>query len=110
MQSNSQSRRDRPDTKADPRSQLPGLRAETIPVDEVAPAEVMRNFASGVVTECVRLNVRKTPALDGEVVSTINCLTDVVVDLEDSTDEFYKISTAAGVEGFCMKKYIDLRR
>lgn len=110
MQSNSQGRRDRPDAKAAPRSELPGLRVETNPVDEAAPAEVMKNFAFGVVTECVRLNVRKTPDPDGEVVSIIDCLTDVVVDLEDSTDEFYKISTAAGVEGFCMKKYIALRR
>lgn len=110
MQSNSQGRRDRPDTKTIPQSELPGLRAKASMVDEAAPAEVVKNFTSGVVTECVRLNVRKTPSSDGEVVSIIDCLTDVVVDLESSTDEFYKISTATGVDGFCMKKYIALRR
>ena len=110
MQNHSQGRRDRPDTKAAPRSELPGLRAKANPVDEAAPAEVAKNFASGVVTECVRLNIRETPSADGDVVAVIDLLTEVVVDLEGSTDEFYKISTATGVKGFCMKKYIALRR
>lgn len=110
MQNNSQGRRDRPETKVAPRSELPGLRAKTCPVDEAAPAEVMKNFASGVVTDCLRLNIRETPASDGNVMSIIDCLTEVMVDLESSTNEFYKISTATGVEGFCVKKYIALRR
>ena len=110
MQNQSQGRRDRPDTKATPQSELPGLRAKGSPVDEAAPAEVVKNIASGVVTECVRLNICETPSADGKVVAVIDLLIDVVVDLEDSTDEFYKISTAAGVTGFCMKKYIALRR
>lgn len=110
MQNSSQGRRDRPDAKGASQSELPGLRTKICPVDEAAPAEVMKNFTSGVVTECVRLNVRKTPYPDGDVVSIIDCLTDVMIDLESSTDKFYKISTATGVEGFCMKKYIALRR
>lgn len=109
MENNSQGRHDRPDAKSIPQSKLPGLRAKTCPVDEAAPAELIKNFASGVVTECVRLNIRKAPSPDGEVVSIIDCLTDVTVDLESSTDEFYKISTTAGVEGFCMKNYIALK-
>lgn len=110
MQNHSQGRCDRLDTKAAPRSELPCLRAKGNPVDEAAPAEVVKNIASGVVTECVRLNIRETPSADGDVVAVIDLLTEVVVDLEDSTDEFYKISTATGVKGFCMKKYIALRR
>lgn len=101
MQNHSQGRRE---TKATPGPELPGLRAKG------SPAEVVKNFATGVVTECVRLNIRETPDRDGKVVAIIDLLTDVVVDLENSTDEFYKISTATGVAGFCMKKYIALRR
>lgn len=107
MQNHSQGRRE---PKATPGPELPGLRAKGSPVDEAAPAEVVKNFTTGVVTECVRLNIRETPDRDGKVVAIIDLLTDVVVDLENSTDEFYKISTATGVAGFCMKKYIALRR
>lgn len=110
MQNHSQGRHDRPVTKAAPQSELPSLRVKANPVDEAAPAEVVKNFTSGVVTECVRLNIRETPSADGDVVAVIDLLTEVVVDLKDSTDEFYKISTGTGVKGFCMKKYIALRR
>lgn len=63
----------------------------------------------GVVTDCVRLNVRKRPESTAEVITTIDCLTEVVIDEEQSTDGFYKICTAAGIEGFCMKKFIVIR-
>lgn len=60
----------------------------------------------GVVSGCSALNVRSKPASNAEVLSTIPCATEVIVDETESTDDFYKIYTAAGVEGFCMKKYI----
>lgn len=62
----------------------------------------------GVVTDCVRLNVRKEPNIKAEVVCEITAATDIVVDEMESTDEFYKIYTSAGVEGYCMKKFITL--
>ena len=110
MQTNSQGHRDRFERKSIAQPEQRGLRAEGSRVDEAAPAEVMKSFASGVVTECVRLNVRKTPSADGEIAAIVDCLTSVTVDLESSTDEFYKISAANGIEGFCMKKYIALKR
>lgn len=64
----------------------------------------------GVVTDCLRLNVRKEPDADAEVVAIIDALSQVTVDLENSTELFCKVRTAAGIEGFCMKKYIQLRR
>ena len=113
MQNNSQGRRDRVDPKIAPTHEEPnsrGLRAETPMVDEAAPAEVMKTFTAGVVTDCMRLYVRKDPSADGEVVTVIDCLSKVMVDMEGSTDEFYKVCTASGAEGFCMRKYIALKR
>ena len=63
----------------------------------------------GVVVDCFRLNVRSAPSIDAEVVCEIDCSTDMLVYEEESTDEFYKICTSSGVEGFCMKKYISIR-
>lgn len=110
MQNNSQSRHGGADSKSVVPSEARGLRAKCSPVDEAAPAEMVRNFATGVVTDCLRLNIRKTSSPDGEVLAIIDLLSEVLVDLEASTDEFYKVFTAAGIEGFCMKKYIVLRR
>lgn len=62
----------------------------------------------GVVTECARLNVRKEPSTDADVVTTILLGTEVMVDVYESTEEFYKICTGAGIEGYCMKKFINV--
>jgi len=40
------------------------------------------------------------------VICTINCHAEVEIDELESTDDFYKICTASGVEGYCMKKFI----
>lgn len=113
MQNNSQGRRDRVDPKIAQAHEEPnnrGLRAETHPVDEAAHAEVAKTLIDGVVTDCMRLYVRKDPSADGEVVTVIDCLSKVMVDMDASTDEFYKVCTASGAEGFCMRKYIALKR
>lgn len=64
----------------------------------------------GVVTDCMKLNLREEASSDAAVLTEIPALTEVVVDLDASTDAFYKVCTAAGIQGFCMKKYIAIRR
>lgn len=80
-----------------------------IPVEQEAESS---KPITGVVTDCLKLNVRSTPTDvpgKGNVVTTIECLTEVVIDMEGSTDRFYKICTASGIEGFCMRQYIAVR-
>ena len=60
----------------------------------------------GFVIDCAKLNVRSEPYIDSDIVCVIPGSTEVEVDEENSTDDFYKICTYSGVEGFCMKKYI----
>ena len=81
-----------------------GNRIKAHPVDEVASYEV--EIKTGVVTDCIKLNVRTEPNLKAEVLCELECLSRVVINEEESTDEFYKVYTSAGIEGFCMKKYI----
>jgi hypothetical protein len=40
------------------------------------------------------------------VVTRLNVGASVEVDLEKSTTAFYKITTAGGIEGYCMKEFI----
>ena len=117
MQTNSQSRRDCVESKAvsvhdnpNAKPDCRGLRAEAHPVDEAAPAEVMKSFTAGVVTECLKLNVRKKPSADAEVLVTIDALSKVMVDMAESTNDFFKVVTETGIEGFCMRKYIALKK
>lgn len=64
----------------------------------------------GVVTDCLKLNIRKEPNKDSEVAAIVSCLDEVKIDLKASTDEWYAVCTVAGIEGFCMKKYIAVRQ
>ena len=63
-----------------------------------------------VVTDCTRLNVRAEADHNARVIDVIPALTEIVIDAGASTDEFYRVHTAEGIEGFCMKKYIAVRK
>jgi hypothetical protein len=62
----------------------------------------------GVVDGCSKLNVRKEANAEAAVLATLSKGAKVKVDIDESTDDFYKVCTEAGVEGYCMKKYINI--
>ena len=63
----------------------------------------------GVVSGCQKLNVREEASTEADIVCEILKDTEVMIDEENSTNDFYKICTGAGVEGFCMKKFITIK-
>lgn len=64
----------------------------------------------GIVTDCLKLNIRKEPDKDSEVVVVVTCLDELKIDPDASTDDWYAVCTAAGIEGFCMKKFVAVRQ
>lgn len=60
---------------------------------------------SGHVTECIKLNVRKEPSTNAEVIGTVNRGDSLIIDPSPFGD-FYKVITPYGVEGYCMKKFV----
>ena len=62
----------------------------------------------GKVIDCVKLNVREEPNTKASVVFEIPVGSTVYIDETCSTDDFYKICTEHGVEGYCMKKFIEI--
>ena len=90
----------------------PAEPAEVVePIEVVEPAietviETVPAPKIGRVFGCTSLNVRKAPKTNATVICTINCHAEVEIDELESTDDFYKICTASGIEGYCMKKFI----
>ena len=77
----------------------------TIPeVEPEVPAAEIRKF--GKINNCKKLNVRKLPSRDAEIVSELIEGSEVMIDEKESTALFYKICTEHGIEGFCMKQFI----
>ena len=80
--------------------------SETKEESEVVLAEVV---FSGKVVNCSLLNVREQASVDANVVCKINKDDEVVINKDKSTSDFYKVCTATGIEGYCMKEFIRIR-
>lgn len=61
---------------------------------------------TGTVTNCKNLNVRKCPIQSSESIQIICVGSEVKIDKDKSTAEFYKVCTAGGTEGYCKKQFI----
>ena len=88
------------------------VKEEVPDVTEEVPdvTEAYTDKISGYVN-CTRLNVRKDPSMSvGNVINKLNENDEVSIDLSNSYDIWYKISTASGIEGYCLKEFIDLKQ
>jgi len=87
--------------------------SEVKPAPVVVPEPVVETVETvtlpiGRVVDCVKLNVREHPEATASIVCEIPCATEVTIDLDSSTRDFYKVYTEHGIEGYCMKKYIEV--
>ena len=84
---------------------IPEVESEPVfmpPMPEAEPE--IRKF--GKINNCKKLNVRKLPSRDAEIISELLEGSEVMIDEKESTALFYKICTEHGIEGFCMKQFI----
>lgn len=75
-------------------------------VESVEPVVVKP--ISGIVVDCKKLNVRKAPNINSDVVRVIAKGTEVGIDPAGGNEDFYKVSVTATCTGYCMKKYISV--
>jgi hypothetical protein len=61
------------------------------------------------IANCLRLHIHAEPTLDSAIVCKVRYLTEVMIDPNNSTEDFYKIYTAIGAEGFCQKNLITIK-
>ena len=81
------------------------------PIDKTVSNEkhVESKFVEGVVTDCIALNIRKNPSMDADVIHVADAGCRVMIDLEHSVDDWYRVVKIFDEEvcGFCMKKFIE---
>lgn len=63
----------------------------------------------GKVSGCKKLNIRKEPDGEAEILDVISNSSEIMIDESESTADFYKVYTESGLEGFCMKQYITVQ-
>lgn len=79
-------------------------------VETVETVEVVESVTVpiGRVVNCEKLDVRGKPSPYSAVICRIPCGAKVTIDLDKSTYLFRKICTEHGIEGYCMKEYIEV--
>ena len=77
--------------------------------DEKGTYEMKTKGMQTGVVNCLRLHIFSEPRLDSEIVCKVRYLTEVEVDCKNSTEDFYKIYTAIGAEGFCQKDLVTIQ-
>lgn len=99
-------------------TEAPAKEAEPIPTQEsvevkqeetVETPTIQRELPQptiGIVSNCAKLRVRAAANTDADILCEIESNSEVTIDTSQSTKDFYKVCTSAGVEGFCMKKFI----
>lgn len=81
------------------------------PVNKVVeePADETKDYREslvGYVTGCKKLNIRKESYIKSDVVCVVSEKDILLIDDNKSTNEWYKVYTETGFEGYCMKKYV----
>lgn len=88
------------------REKLQASEQESVTIETPVEEPETKPFVFGKVANCVKLNVRERPDRNAAVICEIFAGATVIIDEDESTDEFFKVCTEAGLDGFCMKDYI----
>ena len=63
-------------------------------------------FVTGIIVDCLKLNVRTNPSLNASVVCELPRSSEVQVDVNADYVDWYYVRAAAGIDGYCMKQFI----
>lgn len=75
----------------------------------VKPKEEKKKIL-GVVTDCIKLNIRSKPEENAKILVKVPVLSELEIDRTKSTDKWYRVITESGISGFCMKKFVAIKR
>lgn len=78
--------------------------------EEATPVEEKKVVYIGKLRDCGKLNVREKPSIDAKILCRLDKTSEVQIEKAESTKEFYKVYTTSGVEGYCMKKYVSIKK
>ena len=92
----------------------PIVEEETVIIPEIDQAEENVETVTlpaavtvtGQVVNCAKLNVRANPSAGADVVCVLDAASEIEINVEKSTSEWFNVCTATGVEGYCMRKFV----
>lgn len=80
---------------------------EPVVVEETVETVTLPKTVHGVVANCSKLNVRENATMSSNIVCVLDAATEIEVNVARSTGDWLYICTAAGIEGYCMRKFVN---
>lgn len=78
-------------------------------MDETVETVAIPEIIKGTVANCMKLNVRVKPRADADVLCVLDVNSELEIDMEKSTSDWFHINTAAGVDGYCMRRFVNAK-
>lgn len=95
-----------PETKTAPVPEVVPVKPEL--VQETVKTVTLPDTLEGTVVNCTKLNIRENASVRSGIVCILNAMTEVRVDAKRTTNKWAYIYTDNGLEGYCMREYIDV--
>ena len=78
---------------------------EIFDTEEVEEKQIV---VKGVVSNCSKLNVRRSPSIDSEVVCVIDKGSEVTISDFSNDGDWYNVTLPNGKTGYSMQKYVSI--
>ena len=84
---------------------------ETKREEPTEPTELTKNEPKTIIGNVTakRLNIREKPDIGSSILCVAEANSELMIE-EDASDEWFKVCTVLGVEGYCMKKFVDINK
>lgn len=78
-------------------------------VEETVKTVPIPKTINGVVANCTKLNIRKDPSVHAEILGVVNVDSEMKIDMDKSNDNWFYVSTAVGIDGYCMRDFVNAK-
>lgn len=76
-------------------------------VEGTVETVALPKVVEGVVTCCTKLNVRAEPNLFAKIVGVLDVNSKIEINVAQSDSDWFKICTITGIEGYCMRRFVE---
>lgn len=78
-------------------------------VEETVNTVPIPKTINGIVANCTKLNIRKDPSVHAEILGVVNVDSEMKIDMDKSNDKWFYVSTAVGIDGYCMRDFVNTK-
>lgn len=63
-------------------------------------------YTRGSIRKCKKLNIRKAPSLNSDIICTVDKTDDIIINHHHSNNGWYYVIVNGNVIGYCVKEFV----